>query len=512
MPTEFYKYAEKQADSQIDWSKIGSDMTKVLADEAKDRENRKAALEAATQETIKKIGDVKIGEDANMNEKTLTAAHDITQGLLLNNRLLKSGKLSPKDYSVFIANTKTGTEQIFKAQELFQKDAAMKKERMYSKDPAKKSQQAEWTSAAFIENFANNNWKIIQDPKTGVVNLAIMKKGKDGVLVPSNEIISASNLYRAIPQKYDYFQSASAAQTIAKHLAPVVIETIEAGKLNDRGVKMTIDDALQTTNTRGVKGNTTSMDALLASVKSYTESNPDNVMSILTEDIGTYNLVYSEEEYKKDPNHKILMVMDNTGRFQPQLTDAQKKEAEDYLITQTKAAVHQKISTDRVDLTDFSAEQNRRANSAQALDREKFEYQKLHPEGKGESSYIDEWAKYVDGAWNWKQDASKDLSAHPENEIKELNTAYGKFGYIFLVQYDEEDKKKPIAINVVSDGKTVQTFDYGKSIMNNIKKYLIADKAGKDKELEDYYKGGLLSGKKTAPANPTPANDPLGIR
>ena len=43
MPT-YYKYAERSADSQVNWAEVGKGISDMLADEVKIREEKKAEI------------------------------------------------------------------------------------------------------------------------------------------------------------------------------------------------------------------------------------------------------------------------------------------------------------------------------------------------------------------------------------------------------------------------------------------------------------------------------------
>jgi len=46
----YYKYAERSADSQINWAEVGKNMSDMLKEETRIREEKKAAIDAASRE------------------------------------------------------------------------------------------------------------------------------------------------------------------------------------------------------------------------------------------------------------------------------------------------------------------------------------------------------------------------------------------------------------------------------------------------------------------------------
>lgn len=343
MPEEFYGYAERQAGSQVNWAKIGQDMSNTLEAEAKDRERRKAEIDAATQKSLTTLSEAPRGTAEDGNKFTIDYAHDATESLLLANRLMKAGKMSVRDYALLKTNIDSGTTQLFNLQKEYQKYFAEKKARMESNDPKNKSQALEYFSQGWMEPFGDfSKSKAVINPMTGVVSAGIMEKNKDGVLELSKDVRSVQDLYKSLGQKYNYFPSADAADAIAKPLGDVVIEQIKAGSLNEKGEIVKYDDPLQRLNAAWKDPNTEK--ALNDAIDSFLNV-PTNVSSILTEDIkkGTYYPVRTEAERDKDPEHAIFCRVNNQGTYTPEFTDKQKQVAFDYLKGQVLSRIHQKV-------------------------------------------------------------------------------------------------------------------------------------------------------------------------
>lgn len=50
MARTYYKYAEKQADSQVNWFQVGKDLTDMLKKETEIRDQKKAAIDEASRQ------------------------------------------------------------------------------------------------------------------------------------------------------------------------------------------------------------------------------------------------------------------------------------------------------------------------------------------------------------------------------------------------------------------------------------------------------------------------------
>lgn len=507
MPTEFYRYAERTADSQINWAQVGFDLTNTYEEEAKIREQKKAAIDEATNQTLKTLANAPRGEAIDGNNFTINYSHDATQSMLMQSKLLKAGKLNPKDYALFMANINSGTDQLFNLQKEYQAQFSRKMERMHSNDPKTKSQSLEGDYAAYLEGFGDlSKSKALINPATGLVNVGIMKSGPDGVNVLSDKTMAVSDVYKGLAQDYNYFDSLGTSGIIASKLAPVVIETIKSeGSIGTKGKKQTIDNALQKENTRV---------ALDKAVESFMDI-PYNVSSVLTNDIGTYHNVFSEEERAKDPKNAILWKVDKYGNLSTEFSKEQKDAAKDYLMTLAKAQVHEKITTDvfesaAKEVEDIKIRKQQLGLQAQdnQLARDKFEWDKIH--GKNAVSS----AVNLDKKWSEKVNKliPVKLPANEDNAVDLLDSILGPYGYeafsarvgtdaIYLKS--ESGQESPAIL--LADPNAKKTISEWVQNHKDIK-----DKSGVYKrdymKLNEYQKSGLF-GNETEPTKPSPKSN-----
>jgi hypothetical protein len=132
MAGTFYKYAERDADSQINWAEVGKGLSDMLAETNRVREEKKAALDTAQRETMKYLSETPNGEDANERTSMIEYADQASNRMRIANQLLKNGQMSPKDYINFRQNVTDGTNLIFNASKGYQEEYARK---MHRKDP-----------------------------------------------------------------------------------------------------------------------------------------------------------------------------------------------------------------------------------------------------------------------------------------------------------------------------------------------------------------------------------------
>ena len=422
---EFYGYQEKLPNYQIDWSKIGSDLTKTLENEVKSREEQKAAIDQATAKTLETLRDAPQGLDNDVNKFTTQYANGATNAMLLANKLMKSGKMSVQDYTYFMANMNSDTNYTFNLNKKYNETYAKKIERMNSQDPATKSQSLETDLNGFLEEFKDlSKSNPLFDPKTGKASIGIMQVGKDGVPTLTKKVMTAQDIYKALELEFNYFQSDKNSTGIAKVLAPTVLATVKEGSLNTKGQVITVDDALQNPNTAK---------AIDDAINSFFVNQPHNMQSILTNDIGgKYHNVFTEEERAKDPEYAILNVLDLKGYPTPQFTEKQKKAAYEYMKTQ----VYSKIKHDE-DIKLFESAEMDKARLD--LEREKSKTNRLNAEAnylnatKGQEDYSNSWTQYVN-------DRVPDVAAiyksrgtmSDEEVINQLNSNFQGFDLKFV--------------------------------------------------------------------------------
>ena len=323
----YYKYAERQADSFVNWAEIGKDITDMLKTETNLREQKKAAIDKASRDFGEQLANAPTGEHTGINSWTLNYASDAQQARLLQDRLLKSGGLSVKDYTIMRQNINDGTAQLFALSKEYQEEFKVKMERMKSADPATRSQEMETFLMETVEGFANfSKSKPLINPTDFTVSVGIMEPDPDnqGVLKLTDQVETVNYLRNRIKGKYDYFDSNAATDTISKSLGQYIKAEKDADALN--GIITTTADATARPGFNKY---------LEDKVKSYLE-NPYNISSVLTDDIGGFTFSFTD----KSGGNVIFLERDpQSGMVKPVFTDDQKKAASDFLIGEAKQKI-----------------------------------------------------------------------------------------------------------------------------------------------------------------------------
>ena len=358
MAKTFYKYAERSAESQINWAEVGKNVTEMLSTEATLREEKKAAIDEASRQFGNVLSNAPQGDFQSANEWTLNFANDAAQQRLIQDRLLKSGRMDLRDYTIQRQNLNDSTNQLFTISKEYQtkyKDAVER----YNGD---KSQEFEiWLTkqAEGLSNFTNT--KAYINPTNGQVSIAQVKrvKGADGkeVMVmdenPDN-YVTVNQLRNRMNVKLDKYQYQAAVDEQVASLGEVVLTNVSKLKGAYRMLKIeeftdpTKRDRLTDEEKQVV---TTYMDWENNMIESEL-SNPFNQLGLLTDAVnkvpGTnefYEFTF-DPELAKSSSKYIYMKDDGSGMPRPEFTEEQNKVANDFLRTQTRNSLDQKTKVD----------------------------------------------------------------------------------------------------------------------------------------------------------------------
>jgi hypothetical protein len=386
----YINYAEKQAASQINWAEISKNLSDTLYKEAEIRQEKKDAIDKATREYGQKLNEAPTGEYRNGSEWILNYANSASEMRLIQDRLLKSGQLSLRDYNIGRQNLVDGTNNLFTLMEEYQTE--------YSKK-MKDYQEGKISGATIdimeaTEGMANlTTTEAYINPTTFNVNLATMKKNKDGVFEMDGNFVSIPQLRNRIKmdvQKYDVNANTKS----------------EASKLG----KASVTDIKRIKNARGLISITQITDPRNKDVLSkedqdfigkYEEWEKNTVAGIIQNDFsllsiirdslpGDYKVVFSKEEFESNKN-SIYMNTESGGAIVPEFHPEQKEAAEELLKEQIRNYIDQET---KVQITQEQAPQRPLSDGSGS--------------GKGTTS-LENWAMFGTGLGQQKAQAKNAL-------------------------------------------------------------------------------------------------------
>jgi len=364
----FYKYQERDLDSQVNYADIGLGISNLVTDQLATRKAKKEAYDDQVRAFNQYLDEHPVGDDVNMTEFTANYSSQMQQQMLANQRAFKNGMVSERDNVIFMQNVQNGTKTMFDLSTDYQAEYADKMERLKSTDPKNKSQLIETWLMQDAEGYGNfKNAKPIIDPKTGLVLMSV--KQKDGTY----ETSSAANLQTRIKAKYDYFDTDATATSVEAGIGEEITSAmIKASRQTGGSITEIADKELK-------KGFDI---ALNLQLESYLD-NPLATSSILTNTLNkNYTPTFSREEAEKDPM-KILMVTTPGGNgtpmpdFSTENGKKKRKEALDYMYKQVVQKIDRKAAQDYIG--------------------KEADYQRLASDGSGGDENKNEISA---GAWN----------------------------------------------------------------------------------------------------------------
>lgn len=313
----YYKFAERQADSFVNWAEIGKGITDMIQTGVAIREQKKAAIDQATRENLKKVAEAPVGSHEGLNTWTLNYADSAREAILLQDRLLKQGMLKLKDYTVMRQNLNDGTDELFGVIKNFQNTFKEKRDRLISTDPKNRSQQIEMDLLAYTEQFGDFSKSMaIIDPRNFSVNVGIMEPDPEnqGVMKVGKTIATASFLKKIQDTKVDYFDADAAADKMAKAFGTYERAVIDK-VVGLEGRVTTINDVTENPEFEKM------FDEAFKSIS----SNPFNITSILTEDLiqDDKGNPYVSSISGKQGNVIKLAFNPTTNYYEPEFTPEQ---------------------------------------------------------------------------------------------------------------------------------------------------------------------------------------------
>jgi len=271
-----YKYVARDEESRVNWGDISKKWSDAIITGEETREKKRQDIQTATDQLTDSIINAPMGENEGVNAWYSNFADQSSEYLLDANRRLKAGNLKVRDYNTIMANLTQGTETMTGLAKDYSDNYTLKMERLQNDQ----SQQAEVAMMELAEGFANfTNTQGVVNPTNGMISIA--KKG-------TNETVTIPQMRSYITMQYDKYDVGAALDEEVARLA------------NDKRVIMSGEVKTRESQLRAwnlAKDNL--LDAELADGL--------HVSSILTEDVGGYNVVTDASNVGEND---VLFVLD----------------------------------------------------------------------------------------------------------------------------------------------------------------------------------------------------------
>jgi len=304
-----FGYVRDAKPMQINWGEVGQKMTDAISGEIQDRQSRKDEIDKQLNDYQKNLLDQPQGTNAEVNRFMGDFTSDAGDAMRQAERLLKGGNLSERDFYKFRANANQGTDLMFQAAKNFNEGYDESMRRFSDGESQSKENWMRQQTEGYL-NFANNGAYI--NPLTGEVNVARRNKETGEISTKPGDFANVSELVQQSKAKYNKFDLQGSINASVKGLTQRLVQD------SDGTTTKQFYQALQD-GTLGEAEQKLLNDAKRDLVDSYTV-NPDNVSSILTENVGvspsgtSYDFTYDEEKAKKN-DHLILVNPDGTNNF-----------------------------------------------------------------------------------------------------------------------------------------------------------------------------------------------------
>jgi hypothetical protein len=329
----YYGYVKRENAAGVNWQEVGANLSNILLEAGAERQAKRDAFDKATREYQDTLNDAPSGDFKTANTFALNHAADASRMRLIQDRLLKSGVMKDRDYTVARQNLTDGTKQLFGLAEEYQAEYTEKMARLKEG----KSQELESWLMANIEGLSNlKNAQSYINQEDGSVSIGKLVDGPSGTRVLSknpNDFMTVNQLRNRYKEKYDKFDVSGTMTMEAERLGTFIDSVRRAGGPEYAGtITKLLDPTMRgTLGPNGEKAVDSFLNMEKDMINGYLEANPLNGLSVLTNTIAInpdtgvpFEPTFDADEAKKDPN-KVLIRDDGSGRIEPLLNDKQKK-------------------------------------------------------------------------------------------------------------------------------------------------------------------------------------------
>jgi len=337
----YYKYAEREANSQINWAEVSKGLSDTIIQVDKDRQTKKAAIDASTREAMTTLADAPKGENTTASAWTINYANDMMNYRLSLDRLLKSGQMKLSDYQVSAQNSVDSTNLVFTLAQEYQDQykVIMDRSRTLGKNGMPQSSRLEPELAALNESFANiSNTVPTINSTNGMVYLSTPETGEDGVEKLGKNYVSLQALRNRVNSKIDSYSVPLGISAAVSTLGKNTIS--ELGKTNFRRTGVVTDISDPTLRKTYTEWEAATIDGIMASDYQLASILADN-MNINPRSGKPYTATYSKEEFDNDlVGDMILMENRNgSGVITPKFKQEQREDAKAYLKSQVSSYI-----------------------------------------------------------------------------------------------------------------------------------------------------------------------------
>jgi hypothetical protein len=314
MAKSYFGYVERDQEAFVDWGAIGSQIAKDLEKVRTSRQEKRDELDRVTNEAVTTINELTANQPQLVSEFYMDASNNMRQHLLMLNKEMKAGRLSPADYMKKKQVLMDGVNQLGDASKSFNDDYQNALKRLQSGEAAAQEvfQNEQYDAFKTTENKA-----IYINPVDGRVYIA--NRNSDGT-IDNNEsnLLSVNKLYSRRKDQINKFDVIGETSKKVNVLGDMT-------KALRRGNVLTLKDVMQKPEYLKAEGD----------IINSMMSSPRSAASVLSDYVGGYQFTQDTSVAAGDPN-MILLKDDGMGLLMPELTAEQRKTAEEALRAQIR--------------------------------------------------------------------------------------------------------------------------------------------------------------------------------
>ena len=334
MAKTFYKYGERDAISYVDWSQIGKNFSTMVDTELTRREDEKAAIQKGVDETMAFINDNPVGEYEAANDFSLFHSQNAQEYLVMADKMLKSGQISPQDFVRMRENLNTGTKGIYEVADSYQKRFKEVMDDVNSGDP--KLSNIVYEQMISLEGLGRlSNTDAIIDTSSGRVNLSKYDVDENGVK-RYTEAYSTGELKAFLQSDIQRFDVKGAVSDIVSSMGTLKEAYFEEAKryggmnILTKKLNMQGDSELEGVKESYQNWRDDSIDSYMSDI---------NRASIIVDFLQGqgYKATTSKKAFDEDKTGKLLYVDPNNKAY---LTDEQDSLARKTFATQLDNAIN----------------------------------------------------------------------------------------------------------------------------------------------------------------------------
>ncbi len=331
----YYKYAKRGADTRVDWSAISTNLVKTLKDQEADREKQRQEIDKESVAVGKRLADAPQGANKAASTWILNASADAAQLMMTQNRLLKSGIVDPRDFTINRQNVDNSFAALKTIADTANKESELTMKRINAGEGQPKSMQFEGVAAQRVNEFQNfSKTRVFWNPDDGVASIGILNDL--GTL--SDNPADFSTIEGAVNQmqaRYDKIEYAPTLQKWADNLG----ENIRV--VNKNGV-LTVSDAAgrdlaedDPVRLEVMKSLDDTLSALMVN-DIHTLSMAEDLGLVTADD---YDLGSEETSWGAKGSSKVGVTTQNDGILFPKSNDALNEAVREKLRTDALAMV-----------------------------------------------------------------------------------------------------------------------------------------------------------------------------